>query len=142
SARTSTSVLAGDCGPLNPIETARLSAKRPVVSNSPVGGTEVSVSRAWAWQVAVAWVVDAPMDRSMTVTGAATEVAGSDAVGPRLAMVACDGDTCGSGGRLCAVVSASLSIRGPNSAKPAKAAEATSTLARTRLRGFSSGSGS
>ena len=47
----------------------------------------MSVSRAGAWQVAVAWVVDAPMDRSMTVTRAATAEPGSDAEDRRLAMV-------------------------------------------------------
>src|SRR4029077_8306103 len=76
--RTSTPRLDGDCGQLNPIETARRSAKRPVVGCSPVKGT--TVSRARGWQVGVARGVDTPIDRSATATGAATEAAGSDAV--------------------------------------------------------------
>ena len=79
SARASWSVLEGDSG-YQSDETSRLSTERVV--GSPVEGMAVSVSRAGAWQVAVAWVVDTPMDRSMTATGAATEEAGSDAVDP------------------------------------------------------------
>ncbi|MGO4443409.1 hypothetical protein AB4Z42_08610 [Mycobacterium sp. 2YAF39] len=47
---------------------------------SPVEGTVMFVSRAWAGQVAVAWVVDAPRDRSMTVTRVATEGAAPTAM--------------------------------------------------------------
>ena len=84
-------------------------------------------------------MVDGARSMSTTATGSAgAAVPETGSARPVTALSACG--VRGSGRRRW--VRTSLGMRGPSSTKPVTAAAATSTLARARLRKFSSGSGS